>query len=360
LEESNAELQASIGLQLAAGPRTAIRTMAVAKQRGQAREVLEALANREQELRLQIQRKSLPQVASGLRAWHEFATNVLDYDPQATIPPSSAEDVSKFLCCFTNGGTAGNYLSYLKWTCREFRKSLAWVDSTLASLVRSLHKQDIATRISQLPETLRLAEETIERLVLLAWELQDPEWGIMAALSFSFLFRVQSECLPLECGSRAEAVNGLPQGRHSSIYVDEGKLVVRLRCRKNRPQGSILVRECSCANGRDQRLCVVHCMSWSDQIPGDRLFTLTPSQTKQKLRRYSRMLGVRESGTLILKTFRASRATALALQGRPMHQILEAGEWRSAAFLRYVTSDSLDAGAVLSSSVMAETDSDSD
>ena len=62
LQESNEELQASIGLQLSSGPRLVISTVAHSKQQGQAREVQEALENREQEVRLQSQRKSLAQV----------------------------------------------------------------------------------------------------------------------------------------------------------------------------------------------------------------------------------------------------------------------------------------------------------
>ena len=194
--------------------------------------------------------------------------------------------------------------------------------------------------------------------MVLAWEMPDPEWGLLAAMSWAFLFRVQSEALPLEFGSRAEAINGLPEGRHSSVYIDENRLVVRLRARKNRPSGSILIRECTCNNRQEeQRLCVVRCMEWQDQPVGEKIFTLTPSSAKQRLRRYAKLLGVQSSSELTLKTFRASRATTLALEGKPGHQRLEAGEWRSAAFLKYVSTDSLDAGAVLMKSVV-ESDSD--
>ena len=99
-------------------------------------------------------------------------------------------------------------------------------------------------------------------------------------------------------------------------------------------------------------------MDWVNQVPGDRVFTLTPSAAVQKLRRYARMLGVAGSCTLTLKTFRASRATSLALQGRPIHHILEAGEWRSAAFLKYASVDSLDRGALLQEAVNNNSDSD--
>ena len=62
--------------------------------------------NREEEIRLQSQRKSLAQVAAGLRAWHAFAVTILDYEEQATIPPDSADGVAKILCSFSNGNSA--------------------------------------------------------------------------------------------------------------------------------------------------------------------------------------------------------------------------------------------------------------
>jgi len=91
LEESNRELQGQLGLSFQAGPRAVTEAMAVAKQKGQTKMVQEALADREEEIRLQGQRKSLPQVAAGLRAWHGFAVTVLNYDDAATIPPDSTD-----------------------------------------------------------------------------------------------------------------------------------------------------------------------------------------------------------------------------------------------------------------------------
>jgi hypothetical protein len=67
LEQSNRELQEALGVQLQGGPQMAIQTLAAARQRGQVLEVQEALTNREQELRMHGQRKSLAQVAAGLR-----------------------------------------------------------------------------------------------------------------------------------------------------------------------------------------------------------------------------------------------------------------------------------------------------
>jgi len=219
---------------------------------------------------------------------------------------------------------------------------------------------DLHMRVSQLPEELRLPEVVIFQLIQLAVQLRDEQWARMATLAWHFLFRVQSECLPLQHGSPTEAVAGVPQDRHSSVYHDDsGRLVVRLRARKNRPQGSILMRECSCrAAGGDKRLCAVHCCDWGCHEPGEPVLLLTSGQAKGRLRRYASLLGVQGAAKLTLKTFRASRATALAKAGKPVHEILDAGEWKSAAFLKYASPDSLDAGALLARSVQ-ESESDS-
>ena len=186
----------------------------------------------------------------------------------------------------------------------------------------------------------------------------DPEWGIIATLSYYFLFRVPSECLPLEAGTAAELLAQLPEGRHSAVAVVEGRLHIRLRSRKNRPQGSMLVRECVCGSLHEPRLCPVHCFNWDEHEARAKLFSPSAREAKERrLRRNALLCGIPGSQAATLKAFRASRATSLALQGKPLHQVLEAGEWKSAAILRYVSPDALDAGALLTQTVTNE-DSD--
>ena len=135
------------------------------------------------------------------------------------------------------------------------------------------------------------------------------------------------------------------------------RLHVKCKERKNRPQGSLLIRECCCEAVQESRLCPVHCFEWQQLSNGERLLTITNSQARHRLRRYATMLALPGADRVTLKVFRASRATALALQGKPIRHILEAGEWRSAAMLRYVSADTLDAGSLLTQSVLEE-DSD--
>ena len=56
-------------------------------------------------------------------------------------------------------------------------------------------------------------------------------------------------------------------------------------------------------------------------------------------------------------SFRASRATNLALEGKPVHAVLAAGEWKSAAVLAYANEDAFDRGAILTKT-LEESDSE--
>ena len=52
---------------------------------------------RAQPLRLESKRGSLRSVASGLKAWHDFAEQVLDYPCTATLPPRTDADIRRFI-----------------------------------------------------------------------------------------------------------------------------------------------------------------------------------------------------------------------------------------------------------------------
>ena len=77
----------------------------------------------------------------------------------------------------------------------------------------------------------------------------------------------------------------------------------------------------------------------------------------KKLRRYLTLLSVPGAEGATLKSFRASRATNLALAGKPVHAVLAAGEWKSAAVLAYANEDAFDRGAILTKT-LEESDSE--
>ena len=61
--------------------------------------------------------------------------------------------------------------------------------------------------------------------------------------------------------------------------------------------------------------------------------------------------GVQGAQSFTLKAYRAGKATAMAAAGATVGEILQAGEWRSQAFLRYVDTDAVDEAQMLSAAV---------
>jgi len=89
---------------------------------------------------------------------------------------------------------------------------------------------------------------------------------------------------------------------------------------------------------------------------------MTATTAAKKLRRYLTMLGAPAANEATLKVFRASKATNLCLQGKPVAAVLAAGEWRSAAVLNYVDDDLMLRADMSRDAVMLRTivESDSD
>ena len=165
-------------------------------------------------------------------------------------------------------------------------------------------------------------------------------------LAWQFLLRVQSEALPLECGDVSEQ-SQLPSGRHSAIWIDsQFTCHLRLRRRKHMPDGSYMARKCSCTGGAVDKLCIPHLLKsrLESMETGQSLFTLTSPQFLTRLRNLLAVLKVPGAASFGFKAFRAGKATDLAKSGCPVHVIMQLGQWRSAAILRYVSPDALDEG----------------
>ena len=80
---------------------------------------------------------------------------------------------------------------------------------------------------------------------------------------------------------------------------------------------------------------------------GARLWPASSHFLLAALRRILGAVKVDRPDEFTFKAFRAGHATALAQEGRSIGDILNAGEWRSAAFLAYVDEDIVDASQIL-------------
>ncbi len=120
----------------------------------------------------------------------------------------------------------------------------------------------------------------------------------------------------------------------------EGEVVcLRMLRRKNRPHGSgTLRRVCTCSGSR--HMCVVHTlwdqflgllpvgtMPWNGIAPGEALF---------RLRRVLTRLGVPNAKGYRTQDLRRGHAEDMRQSGSSLAEILRAGQWRSAAFMKYL------------------------
>ena len=134
---------------------------------------------------------------------------------------------------------------------------------------------------------------------------------------------------------------------------------LQLKTRKNRPEGSLLKRGCWCkSSGR--LMCPVHVLGplIKNSQPGEALFAGISSQAALcKLRVMLAAIGVEKSECYRSHDMRRGHALDLQCAGAPLWQILEAGEWSSPAFLRYLDLHRLDTELVVQAHA-GESDSD--
>ena len=145
------------------------------------------------------------------------------------------------------------------------------------------------------------------------------------------MLRVNNECVPLE-----EEVLTLPAGRHSAVCVSnpaEGvpELIIRLRTRKHRPQGSILRRACACRDykiTKETNTCVVHRMEplLGQMEVGQQIFaSVSAAAHLATLRSLLALLEVPNASKYTWKCFRAGKASALAAAGSSLQLVLQSG-----------------------------------
>ena len=117
--------------------------------------------------------------------------------------------------------------------------------------------------------------------------------------------------------------------------------------KKNKPEGSKLVRGCWCNDAPE--LCPVHMMGpfILRRAQGESLFPgVTAAKATRVLRVCLHGLGVPGHEEYRLHDFRRGHAMDLVASGAPLWEILGAGEWRSPAFLQYLNLHELEEGLV--------------
>ena len=314
-----------------------------------------ALDARAMQLALATKGRSLPSVASALKNWHTFAVGFLGYAPVASLPPRCEDHVLRWVATFKNFGTASNYIGAVRWASVAYGLNISWDTERVQLVLRGGRKLAVQSAGSTLHVPFHLTTQLVRAVAELAGNVNNMAYlGPLLLVGWEFLFRMQSECFPLELG-RQEDLATIPAGRHSAVVVLHTKtpsLAIRLRRRKHRPAGSLLVRSCNCKPGSISNFCVVHrvtaWVSASALLPGQKLWAnATQACALTHMRRLLTLLGTPDAHQCSWKAVRSGRATEMAADGFTLAKILEAGEWRSSAFLRYIDETAADQGQSL-------------
>ena len=183
----------------------------------------------------------------------------------------------------------------------------------------------------------------------------DMQFALLFLVCYVFLLRMPTEALPMVAGDGSGQ-----EVTQSVVWVDpaKGEIVLKLMCRKNRRGGSRLVRTCWCKEC--PRTCPVHVLGPIIQKlwPGEALLGgITAQVAVSKLRFMLAAIGVEKSECYRSHDIRRGHALDLQCAGAPLWKILEAGEWSSPAFMKYLDMHQLDRELVVQAHC-GESDSD--
>jgi len=329
-------------------PRAVIQRLATAKlNHGDA--VVEQLEKRQKTVMAQNVAGSNKSAASGLTCWYWFATQILDYPEDSTLPPSSDTDVMLYAGIFTCSGTAANYVGHLRLGCAMEHLPTSWDTSNLRKMMKGVRKT--ALRLFGGPARTKylLVELRVQQLVAFNIGRGTCEIAWACLHAWEFCLRFQSEGLEVYAGEVDDLVI-LPPGRPNGLFIDKkGELKFVMRKRKHRPNGSVLTRTCRC---REVKVCWVCAATklLSTMVPGQLLWSLKSTVMLQAIRSQLDVLGEGRGASLLTwKSWRAGKATQLARDGHGLGSILNAGEWsrEGRSWDRYCNVDAVNPGAVL-------------
>ena len=186
---------------------------------------------------------------SGLRCWCAFAQKVLDRQGRELPPdPDGLLAWSRLFRCHR---TFQNYVNHVRIGCALLKVSGEATNHwAVKRASESIHKrggfqsrEPLFIRCDMLADLMRCA--TASGHVSVAY---------LFLASYIFLLRMPSEALPMRRGG-----NGMHDDMRqvqSIIHRQGDQVVLRLKTRKHKPEGSTLYRSCWCATHAN--LCPIH------------------------------------------------------------------------------------------------------
>jgi hypothetical protein len=309
--------------------------------------------------------------------------------------PPALPDVLAWSTLFRNYKTFGNYVSYVKVACECLGVSLevrhlsgrgrracslgAWrvLAQVFAHPSVARAKDAIAKRcLSQTRVPLFVQMPMVQGMVvslLRKHELRELVMLFLAA--YVFLLRVPSEALPMAAGGGA----GKKVTPIFKVHVDRNTVELWLPKRKNRrtPSSQFRLFVAPFLHGLFVAIaCVSHRPCWCKKCPvtcpvhvlgaymaglpvGTQPFVgITPAAANKGLRSLLLCLDVPRAADYRCHDLRRGHAEDLRRGGATLGEILRAGDWRSPAFLQYLSAEQLEMDRVVEAYDLESSDED--
>ena len=252
---------------------------------------------------------SLKSYASGLRCWAAF----VDAIGCCVHFPATETNAIRYCAMFGRVGTLTTYVQHLRWAHRFLRLRNEWHTDAVAQVVRDIKK-------SPAPPRLRLAlqADAVRKIVKCAEKQGDWEMAAMVVVGRAFLFRMPSECIPLQS-----------RGDHSEVTFEGNVFRIVLT----------LERRCCCEKS-GKRLCAVHkvapVIERARKNGGGRLFQASAQTFLRKLREIAAICEIANHDKLGTHALRRGMARDIIDAGGSLATLLRAGDWRNASFITYL------------------------
>lgn len=215
-------------------------------QGGSRTDVREVLDRRAEELAMGTIKSSLGTYLSEIPCFRRFCEML-----GVVAIPAEESTVKRFVTIFRCPESAAKYVIAIRWAHTFVGVSNeVWDTASLRQVVQGA----IKLRQSPVRKAVAIRWPLLRQLVVHASSRSLLEQACAYVLAANFMFRVPSELLPL-CFDNPDSHSQVREVRSSGTIA----LEIRLKHRKNRPQGSVLVRACRCPG--DPVVCPVHSLA---------------------------------------------------------------------------------------------------
>ena len=300
---------------------------------------------------------TIKEAATAIGCWKKFVEKIDIAAPDEEVPSS----VTGLLSCsriVRSKGTYANYMGKLALACEiggVSRKSFAH-----PSVKRA--KATVGSLEGPPKPKLGIRTQLLETLVSASALEGDLLPVLLYIVSYSFLLRVPSEALTMEVSGPHKLGSPMDDKSQSRLIWTENAVHLHLKRRKNRKQGSRIVRKCWCE--QSPTTCPVHALK--DIVgcmhDGHKPFEKVPSHKVLALLRHRmRKLGMPMSEAYETKDFRRGHARDLIEKpGGTLKEVMAMGQWKSSALIDYLDINEIEAGAVIEAHIAESETEDED